>query len=203
MKRFFGLVFGAFFWCILFGCVTTSQPTVKTAKDQQVDKIIISSGKNVMGAVYYATGKNICGIINSDSKYGIICKSISSEGSIDNINKVLTGKVQFGIAQEDYQSDAWKGLGKWSSKGPQQKLRSVFGLHDEPQFGVKATMITSIDVPDNLVYVLTKSMFENFEKFKNLHEAYQTITKKNMLEGLTAPIHPGALKYYEEIGIYK
>lgn len=68
-------------------------------------------------------------------------------------------------------------------------------------FAVKATFVTSIDVPNDIVYAITKEVFENFEDFKKLHKAYSTLTKKKMLEGLTAPIHPGAMKYYKEAGL--
>ena len=68
-------------------------------------------------------------------------------------------------------------------------------------FGVKATLCTSADVPDEVVYVITKEVFENFDEFKTLHPAYKVLTKESMLEGLSAPMHPGALKYYEEAGL--
>lgn len=68
-------------------------------------------------------------------------------------------------------------------------------------FGVKATLVTSAQVSDEVVYAITKEVFENFEEFKTLHPAYKNLTKENMLEGLTAPIHPGAMKYYREAGL--
>jgi uncharacterized protein len=72
---------------------------------------------------------------------------------------------------------------------------------DVPTFGVKATFVTSAKVPDNVVYAITKEVFDNFETFKKLHPAYAVLTKENMLEGLSAPIHPGAMKYYKEAGL--
>jgi TRAP transporter TAXI family solute receptor len=72
---------------------------------------------------------------------------------------------------------------------------------DVPTFGVKATFVTSAKVPDNIVYAITKEVFDNFEDFKKLHPAYSVLTKKGMLEGLSAPIHPGAMKYYKEAGL--
>ena len=72
---------------------------------------------------------------------------------------------------------------------------------DVQTFGVKATFVTSAKVPDNVVYAITKEVFENFESFKKLHPAYKVLTKKGMLEGLSAPIHPGAMKYYKEAGL--
>jgi len=72
---------------------------------------------------------------------------------------------------------------------------------DVETFGVKATFVTSAKVPDRVVYAITKEVFDNFEDFKKLHPAYQVLTKKNMLEGMSAPIHPGAMKYYKEAGL--
>ena len=74
---------------------------------------------------------------------------------------------------------------------------------DVPTFGVKATFVTSAKVPDEIVYAVTKEVFENFDAFKKLHPAYQVLTKENMLEGMSAPIHPGAMKYYKESGLDK
>ena len=72
---------------------------------------------------------------------------------------------------------------------------------DVETFGVKATFVTSAKVPDRVVYAITKEVFDNFEAFKKLHPAYQVLTKQNMLEGMSAPIHPGAMKYYTEAGL--
>ncbi len=72
---------------------------------------------------------------------------------------------------------------------------------DVETFGVKATFVTSAKVPDEVVYAITKEIFDNFEAFKKLHPAYGVLTKKNMLEGMSAPIHPGAMKYFKEAGL--
>ncbi len=74
---------------------------------------------------------------------------------------------------------------------------------DVDTFGVKATFVTSAKVPDEVVYALTKEVFDNFEEFKKLHPAYQVLTKEGMLDGLSAPIHEGAMKYYKEAGLKK
>lgn len=72
---------------------------------------------------------------------------------------------------------------------------------DVKTFGVKATLCTSANVPDDVVYAITKEVFENFEEFKTLHPAYAALEKEDLLAGLSAPIHPGAMKYYEEAGL--
>jgi TRAP transporter TAXI family solute receptor len=72
---------------------------------------------------------------------------------------------------------------------------------DVPSFGVKATFVTSAKVPDEVVYAITKEVFVNLERFKKLHPAYGGLTKEKMLQGLSAPLHPGAIKYYKEAGL--
>ncbi len=74
---------------------------------------------------------------------------------------------------------------------------------DVPTFGVKATFVTSAKVPDEVVYAIVKEVFDNFDDFVNLHPAYTGLTKESMLEGMSAPFHPGAVKYYKEVGLMK
>jgi len=74
---------------------------------------------------------------------------------------------------------------------------------DIDTIGVKATFVTSKNVKEGIVYAITREVFENFEDFKSLHPAYKVLTKQNMLKGLTAPIHKGALKYYRQAGLDK
>lgn len=68
-------------------------------------------------------------------------------------------------------------------------------------FGVKNTLVTSINVPVKVVYAVTREIFENFADFKNMRQPHAHLTKSGMLEGLTAPLHPGALRYYKEAGL--
>lgn len=68
-------------------------------------------------------------------------------------------------------------------------------------FGVKATLVSSTKVPVDVVYAVTREIFENFADFKGLNQAHAQLTKAGMLEGLSAPLHPGALQYYKEAGL--
>lgn len=72
---------------------------------------------------------------------------------------------------------------------------------DVETFGVGATLCTSARVPDFVVYMITKEVFDNFDRFKSQHPAFANLTKKGMLEGLSAPLHPGALRYFKEVGL--
>ncbi len=70
-----------------------------------------------------------------------------------------------------------------------------------PTYGVLATFVTSSKVPDETVYQLVKAVFENFDDFKKLHPAFANLDPKEMVKnGNSAPMHPGAVKYYKEKG---
>lgn len=69
--------------------------------------------------------------------------------------------------------------------------------------GMLATLVTSEDTPDDVVYAITKEVMENLDEFRKLHPALSNLTRESMLKGLTAPIHDGAMKYYKEAGLIK
>lgn len=73
--------------------------------------------------------------------------------------------------------------------------------NDVETFGVKATFVTSADVADDVVYEVVKAVFDNFDRFKGLHPAFANLNEADMIsDGLSAPLHPGAEKYYRERG---
>ena len=295
----------------------------------------VTIGTGGVTGVYYPTGGAISRMVNAKKDYNIKATVESTGGSVYNINAVLGGDLDFGIAQSDRQYQAWVGEAEWEPKGKQKDLRAVFAIHPEsvtlvasadsdiekiedlrgkrvnlgnfgsghlqnatdvlgavgiglgdlkaenvkavespgliqderidaffytvghpngsikestsgridvrivpivgagidklikqkPYYatsvipaefypnavneediatlGVKATLITSDDVDDKIVYAITKEVFENLDDFKKLHPAYKVLTKENMLQGLSAPIHDGAMKYYKEAGLDK
>jgi len=70
-----------------------------------------------------------------------------------------------------------------------------------PTFGVVASFVTSARVADDTVYTLVKAVFDNFDDFKKLHPAFANLEPQQMIsEGLSAPLHEGAVKYYKEKG---
>ena len=71
-------------------------------------------------------------------------------------------------------------------------------------YGVLATLVTSAKVPDDTVYALVKATFDNFDEFKKLHPAFANLDPAKMVsDGNSAPLHPGAAKYYKEKGWLK
>ncbi len=299
-------------------------------------RTFVTIGTGGVTGVYYPTGGAISRMVNKKSKeYGIKATVESTGGSVYNINAVLSGDLEFGVAQSDRQYQAYHGLAEWARKGPQQELRAVFSIHPESitliaaaasgvknvqglkgkrlnignpgsgqlqnskdvlaaagvsldaikaeqvkaveapgllqdekidaffytvghpngnikeatsgrikvnivpisglgieallkkhsyyaratipakfypnatnqadihSIGVKATFVASSKLDENIVYAITKEVFDNLEEFKKLHPAYELLTAENMLQGLSAPIHKGALRYYREAGLLK
>ena len=296
----------------------------------------VAIGTGGVTGVYYPTGGAIAKLVNKKRDvYGINMSVQSTGGSLFNINAVMAGDLQFGIAQSDRQYQAYNGIAEWQAAGPQRDLRAVCSLYTEmvtlvaaddsgiqtladlrgkrvntgnagsgtrgnalaviaaagldwekdvrteglkadesasmlqdgridaffytvghpngsikeataglrrsvhfvpvtgmdelierspyyvktaiptelypkasnkenvPTIGMATTLVTSTAVSDDVVYAITRELFENLESFRKTHPALEGLTKEFALEGLSAPIHPGAVKYYREVGLIK
>ena len=299
---------------------------------QAQDNKFISIGTGGVTGVYYPAGGAICRLVNQGRRdHGIRCSAESTGGSVENVNFIKAGDLDFGIAQSDVQYNAHHGKAQFKS-GAVKNLRSAFSLHPEPftvvaradagiktfedlkgkrvnignpgsgqrvlmdllmekhgwtrgdfkvaselkpaeqgaalcdnnidafvysvghpsagiseptttcdavivevagpivdklikenpyyfdatipggmyrgtekdvkTFGVGATLVTSSDVPDEVVYTVVKAVFKNLDAFKALHPAFAVLEAKTMVsQGLSAPMHPGAEKYFKEAGL--
>lgn len=302
----------------------------------QAGTAFVTIGSGDYSGVYFPTGLAIVKMINKKrGQSGIRATVESTRGSVFNLNAIMAGYLEFGLAQSDIQYEAVKGMAEWEKKGPQKELRAVFSIHHESvclvaavdadintitdlkgkkvnlgnpgsgqyqnaidalqaaginpkndidaktakaaeapyllqekhidaffctvghpsetlqnattgerkvrfirisgpaidqmvagknyytkttvpvaqfypdaqdagdikTFGVIATLCTSSNISDHVVYTITKEVFENFAEFKNQHPALGDLGREDMLKGLTAPVHPGARKYFEEIGL--
>ncbi|MEL6204438.1 MAG: TAXI family TRAP transporter solute-binding subunit [Pseudomonadota bacterium] len=69
-------------------------------------------------------------------------------------------------------------------------------------FGVTATLVTRADVAEETVYALVRAVFDNFDQFRSLHPAFANLDPREMArDGLSAPLHPGAARYFREAGL--
>jgi TRAP-type uncharacterized transport system substrate-binding protein len=189
----------------------------------------VTIGTGAVAGIYYTVGGVVTEVVNKkEMVFGVHCKVESTGGSVFNVNAVMAGDLQFGLVRSDWNQQAFKGLAIWKERGAQKDLRSVFSLPsaevpsavaaneaitatpshtdtpgdtDTERFRGMTTLITSAKVPEKIVYAVTKAVFENFHALQGLHPAFSGLTPKRMLEGLSTPIHPGALKYYKEAGL--
>jgi TRAP transporter TAXI family solute receptor len=319
--------------CFVTGLIFNAAPAML-----QAESAFVTIGSGDFTGVYFPTGLAIAKIINKNrSQSGIRATVESTRGSVFNLNAILAGYLEFGLAQSDIQYQAVTGLTEWAGKGPQKKLRAVFSIHHESvclvaavdadinaladlkgkrvnignpgsgqyqnaidalqaaginpkndidakkvkaseapvllqenridaffctvghpsetlrnatsgerrvrfipitgsaidqmvadknyytkttvsvaqfypdahdaaditTFGVFATLCTSSDISDHVVYTITKEVFDNFAEFKRHHPALGNLTKKDMFNGLSATLHPGAINYYKAAGLIK
>ena len=314
--------------CLVAGLILSAAPN-----DLRAQETFITIGSGDFTGVYYPAGLVIARMINAKRDvYGIRAAVEATNGATFNLNGILAGYLEFGLAQSDTQYQAVHGLATWEKKGPQQDLRTVFSLHHEavtlvaavdagiatladlkgkrvslgnpgvsrhrtvmaildavgldprrdmtqfdvmaadapslmqdkridayfftvghpsetiqkalsidrkvriipisgpdidrlvaeksyythvtipvtrlypwvddqpdvPTMGVLAALCTSSRVSEDLVYAVTKEIFENLELFRQQHPAFYDLSPEGMLKGLSAPLHPGALRYYKE-----
>jgi uncharacterized protein len=72
---------------------------------------------------------------------------------------------------------------------------------DVPTIGMRTTLVSAEAVSPEVVYAVTKLIFERLDFLRAQHPALAELTAAGMLEGLSAPVHPGALRYYREAGL--
>ena len=73
---------------------------------------------------------------------------------------------------------------------------------DVTTFGVGATFVSSDAVSEEVVYQVTRAIFENLDQFTALHPALANLDPAEMVgDGLSAPLHPGAERYFTEAGM--
>ncbi len=74
---------------------------------------------------------------------------------------------------------------------------------DVSTISVQNYLVTHQGVPTETVYTMTKAMFENLDQMVAAHAAAKAIKRENAAKSPPAPLHPGAEKYYREVGLVK
>jgi TRAP transporter TAXI family solute receptor len=156
-----------------FATITNLDPTsqVKALCDGKIDVMIYTSG-NPNGVLQEATQSG-----NPNCKVKIL--SVDKE-SIDKLIKLNPYYVKAIIPGGMYRGNP----------------------DDITTFGVKATVVTTDKVSADVVYYVTKAVFSDMENFKTLHPVFSSLNKKESIkDGNSAPLHPGAIRYYKEAGL--
>ena len=112
--------------------------------------------------------------------------------SCDSVLVNVTGSaVDMLVAENDFYRTATIPGGMYSGNA-----------NDTKTFGVGATFVTSTRTPEDVIYQVVKAVFENFDTFRKFHPAFRNLDKRQMIkDGLSAPLHAGAVKYYKEAGL--
>ena len=151
-------------------------------------------GGGAEGDVRTQAAQQICRLANEELEDKYDCLARSAPGSAFNIRAVEIGLMEFGLAQSHRAREAVAGSGAWEGS-PAASLRSVFGLRPE-----QAEVVSSAGVAETLVYDLTRAVFQGLDALREAHPALGGLDAAAMLQGLSAPLHPGAARYYRERG---
>ena len=138
--------------------------------------------------------RQVCALVEDRAGDKYSCIPRTAPGSVFNIRAIDIGLMEFGVVQSDSTHEAVVGSGAWEGN-PVQGLRSVFGLRPEA-----VLLATGADVADDLVYDVVRVVFENLDVLRGAHPSFGALAPAEMLEGLPAPLHPGAARYYGERG---
>jgi TRAP transporter TAXI family solute receptor len=131
-------------FCSMVALMATVTPPAQAAGK------LITIGTGGVTGVYYPLGGAICRLVNKDRKsQGLRCTVQSTGGSVYNVNAVLAGELDFGVAQSDVQYDALNGLADFKKKGPSKDFRAVFSVYPEP-FTIVARKDSGIKKFDDL-----------------------------------------------------
>ena len=94
-------------------------------------------------------------------------------------------------------------LGEWVFYAPAVIPGGLYANNPDPvtSFGLRATLVTSEALPAETVYQVTKRIFEGLDELPRQHAVFAGLAAEDMASaGLSAPLHPGALRYYQERG---
>lgn len=99
----------------------------------ETESRLITIGTAAKSGVYYPAGGAICRLVNENrSRHGVRCVTVSTEGSVANLQAVRTGELDFAVVQSDWQYHAVNGTAAFETSGPDTELRALFSLHAEP-----------------------------------------------------------------------
>ncbi len=94
-------------------------------------------------------------------------------------------------------------LGEWVFYAPAVIPGGLYANNPDPvtSFGLRATLVTSQSLPADTVYQVTKRIFEGLEDLNAQHAVFAGLRVEDMISaGMSAPLHEGALRYYQERG---
>lgn len=74
---------------------------------------------------------------------------------------------------------------------------------DTKTLGIVTNMVVNKDLPDDLVYKMCKSFWKNHAVFAEVKSIWKSVKLENALDGAAIPVHPGAAKCYDELGVKK
>ncbi len=123
---------------------------------------------------------------------GIPTAAVSDIAAVRDVAIVEVPDEIYQKLKEDYPFYTQVTIPAGTYKGVDEDVKTV---------AVLAMLATNADLPDDLVYQITKAIFEHRDELVAAHKRAEDITLETALEGMSIPLHPGAEKYYKEKGL--
>lgn len=123
---------------------------------------------------------------------GIPTAAVSDIAAVRDVAIVEVPDEIYQKLKEDYPFYTQVIIPAGTYKGVDEDVKTV---------AVLAMLATNADLPDDLVYQITKAIFEHRDELVAAHKRAEDITLETALEGMSIPLHPGAEKYYKEKGL--
>ncbi|MFC2160613.1 TAXI family TRAP transporter solute-binding subunit [Acidobacteriota bacterium] len=108
-----------------------------------------------------------------------LCILEFTENQVKSVNAVFPVWKRYVIPEETY-------------PGQKESIQTI----SQPNL-----LVTHRDLPDEVVYMIVKTMYENLDYLQKIHQATQVMSLDSAFSGLSIPLHPGAVRYYEEQGL--
>jgi len=195
--------------------VATTDSGIKTIEDLKGKRVAVGapgsgteiSAERILAAYemtyddvkadYLSFSEGVEGIKNGNIDAVVISSGLPNAGVLElatskDIVIVEIDKDKALEVQKDYPTFFPAVVSKDVYEGMEQDVNTV---------GVNNVLITHKDVDDDIVYAMTKALYENIDQLQNSHNAAKDIDIKKALENLPAPLHPGAKRYFVEEGI--
>jgi TRAP transporter TAXI family solute receptor len=196
-------------------CVTTKESGIKVISDLKGKRVSVGApGSGVadsLGAIF-----PVAGIKYSDMKTDFLDFANTAE-------RIQDGQLDAGFVLAGYPTAAIMSLAAQKDIDlvafePEllDKLVAVYPYftkdvvpagtyngvdHDTPTPAVIAVLVCDSGLSDDLVYNITKAIFDNLDELKPVHDKAKLISLDKALEGAAISVHPGAAKYYAEKGL--
>jgi len=189
---------------------STCETTIVRADDSQIEALINSTPyyeHTIIPGGMYGSGDPVVSIVLDETSTATV--KTKKPHHLKTGDKVAIS----GATQKEYNikadvivitPDTFTYTVSGSPASPATDVANITYQEDIPTLGMRATVITSSDVDEDIVYTMVKSVFDNFDNFKTLHPVFATLTPEDMVPDPTkVQIHRGALKYFKEKGLIK
>ena len=202
--------------------ITQADSGIKTISDLKGKKISVGAPGSSGATVVWPNILKYYGIDDKNTKFeylntataadaikdGVIdSMSLLTKGAVGGVSNVaLTKKIRMVSIPHDATFDKIikEVPGYYKTEG-KQDLYGKNQVNDAPvqTLGLTCIVATRSDVPDDVIYKYTKEIFENLPELAKSHASAKDVTLDDALNTLVLPLHPGAEKYFKEVGKLK